>query len=454
MAISLPRRTTSSLRGAKERNDGFDEHRIEHDLAPAVEFSEVSKRFILQHDRPRSFQELAISFLKGNGRREEFWALRDISFAVPRGQSIAVIGQNGAGKSTLLKLIARILEPTDGRLTVNGRVSALLELGAGFHPDLTGRENIYLYSSILGLSRREIVQRFNAIVTFAEMERFIDVPVKYYSSGMYVRLGFAVAIHVDPDILLIDEVLAVGDEAFQQRCLDAIHRFRLQGKTIVFVSHDLAAVQNLCDRVIWLEKGRIHEEGPAYEVIDRYLRYVHRKEQADFPPASFPNERGDGGETGELRKRWGTREVEITGVRFLDGSGRERQIFFTSEPLTARIHYKAHRRIEQPVFGVAVYRSDGLHVSGPNTRFSGYPIEHIEGEGEIDYTIVSLPLLEGTYEFSVACYDQMLQHAYDHQHRLYTFRVRTGRLHERFGLIYTPCRWEHRPLAVDHPVKV
>ena len=400
---------------------------------PAVHFERVSKKFVTHHERPRSFQEMVVNLFR-SGQREELWALRDVSFTVERGAALGIIGPNGSGKSTVLKLISRILEPTSGKITVDGRVSALLELGAGFHPDLTGRENIYLNGSLLGLSRREMDAQFDRIVEFAELERFIDMPVKHYSTGMTMRLGFAVAIHVQPEILLVDEVLAVGDQSFQARCLDKISELRSQGVTILFVSHNLEAVRDLCDQTLWLEGGRLQAHGPTEQVIDLYLEWVTAGEEARLTA-----QHGEG-----VGERWGSGEVEIVDVRFLDRDGRERHVFRTGEPMVACIRYVAHRRIENPVFGVAIHRSDGLHVNGPNTKFAGYPIEFVEGEGEIRYIIESLPLLEGTYQFSATCYDYACVHPYDHHHRMYTFRVQRGEVREEFGVFYIPSRWEHR----------
>ncbi len=244
-------------------------------MSAAVVLDKVSKRFILHHQKPRSFQEALVNlFHRRNGTKEEFWALRDVSFEVLEGESLGIIGRNGSGKSTILKLITRILEPTAGRISVSGRVSALIELGAGFHPDLTGRENIYLNGSILGLSRKEMNRKFDEIVAFSELERFLDTPVRHYSSGMYARLGFSVAINVDPDILIIDEVLAVGDEAFQRKCLDKIEGFRRQGRTVILVTHDLSAVSRLCDRAIWLAEGRIVGEDAPSSVIPAYMEAI------------------------------------------------------------------------------------------------------------------------------------------------------------------------------------
>lgn len=241
-------------------------------MSAAIQFDHVSKKFILHHERARSFQELAIGLFRRNNRSyEEFWALRDVSFTVAPGETVGIIGPNGAGKSTILKLIARIIKPSSGRIAVRGRVGALLELGAGFHPDLTGRENIYLNGSIMGLSRAEIRRRLDDIISFAELERFIDVPVKHYSSGMLVRLGFSVAVHTYPEILLIDEVLAVGDAAFQRKCIERIISIKKSGSTILFVSHDMEAIQMLCDRALWLNNGYLMADDVPSVVISKYL---------------------------------------------------------------------------------------------------------------------------------------------------------------------------------------
>jgi ABC-type polysaccharide/polyol phosphate transport system ATPase subunit len=404
-------------------------------LSAAIRFERVSKRFILHRERPRSFQELAVNlFRRSNGSREEFWALRDASFAVEQGETVGIIGPNGAGKSTVLKLISRIIEPTSGRTEVHGRVGALLELGTGFHPDLTGRENIYLNGSILGLSRTQIRHKLDDMVAFAELERFIDVPVKHYSSGMYVRLGFSVAVHTEPQILLVDEVLAVGDQAFQAKCLDCIARMREQGATILLVSHGLDSVRRLCQRAIWLDQGQVQAIGPADDVVTAYLSSIWEN------PGIHLLARGDVAGRG---KRWGSGEATITKVEFLDSAGRIRRVFQTGDPFVARIHYCAHRPIRTPAFGVAIYREDGSHVAGPNTVQSGCDIDVIDGEGTVDYVIESLPLLSGRYEFTAAIYDHNSIHPYDHQHRAYTFNVEIGATLETEGLVRIPCRWVH-----------
>ena len=253
-------------------------------MTTAIHFENVSKRFMLQHERPRSFQEVFVHRFR-RASKSEFWALRNVSFEVKQGETVGLIGANGSGKSTVLKLTSRIIEPTSGRITVSGRLSALLELGAGFHPDLTGRENIYLNGSILGLSRRDMARKFDDIVAFADLGQFIDMPVRSYSSGMHMRLGFSVAIHVDPEILLVDEVLAVGDQAFQAKCFRKIEELQREGVTIVLVSHDLDEVNRLCDWVMWLANGELKALGPSVEVTARYRAQAGEARPVAVSPA-------------------------------------------------------------------------------------------------------------------------------------------------------------------------
>jgi len=402
----------------------------------SVRFANVSKRFILRHERPHSFQEMVLRLFDPRRRDsfDELWALQDVSFTVEPGETVGLIGPNGSGKSTALKLMARILEPTSGSIKARGKVSTLLELGAGFHPDLTGEENIYLNGSILGLGRKEIARKFDQIVAFAGLGDFIDTPVKHFSAGMYVRLGFAIAAHIEPEILLIDEVLAVGDMAFQIKCWDKITELQEEGITIVLVSHDLDAVQKLCSRVVWLDHGQVRAKGAAEEIAAQYCNAV----LASLAGRSKPKRSiADGG------RRWGTGEAEILGVEFLDGKGDSHRTFRTGEAMVARIRYRTYKRLDRPTFGIAIYRSDGVHINGPNTRLSDYDIDHIEGEGFIDYWVDALPLLPGIYQFSAAIYDYESIHPYDHHHRLYTFVVQPGGTMEHEGLLHIACRWEH-----------
>lgn len=446
-----------------------------------IKFSKVSKRFILHHERPRSFQDVLVSLfgLRSLSKRgvamprpsnEEFWALRDVNFSIYAGEAVGIIGENGSGKSTTLKLISRILEPSTGSVSVRGKVSALLELGTGFHPELTGRENVFLNGSLLGLSRKEMASRYDAIVDFSEIGEFIDTPIKHYSSGMVMRLGFAVAINVDPDILLTDEVLAVGDEAFQRKCLDYIAKLRRRGVTIVFVSHALEAVRSLCSRAIWLDHGRMIADGPAGQVVDQYLTYENEKHaerlkagQESRPPNTttaasrpqpmttpLPDEDEDEGlpaeHDGPLPSIRTTPiespDVKITGVTFLDGSGEPSQVFYTGQPITIRLHFNARARVEDPVFGLALYTENGTHINGPNTRFSGLVIPAIEGTGYADYHAEQLPLMAGRYFVTVAVTGREFTNILDHQHRASSFVVQpTPQVAERAGLVLIPAEW-------------
>lgn len=402
----------------------------------AISFDHVSKAFTLRHEQPRSFLEAVTRFPSRSrpSRNERLWALQDISFEVASGETVGLIGSNGAGKSTALKLISRIIEPTSGQVSAKGQVSALLELGAGFHPDLTGRENVYLNGSILGLNRREVSQRLESIVEFAELSRFIDIPVRNYSSGMLMRLGFAVATSFQPDVLLIDEVLAVGDLAFQAKCLQRIAQMQGRGVTILFVSHSLDQVRRLCHRAIWLDQGQVQAVGPAAEVVVEYLSRSWKSETIQML--------GEGDAAGRGR-RWGSGDVVITRVEFRDGAGKSCRVFRTGEPFVARIYYRAHQPVRKPAFGVAIYREDGTHVNGPNTAQSGFGIDVIDGEGAVDYVVDALPLLSGRYEFTAAIYDYHSVHPYDHRHRAYTFEVQPDATMEKEGVVHIACRWEH-----------
>jgi lipopolysaccharide transport system ATP-binding protein len=403
----------------------------------AIRLDRVSKRFILRREQTRSFQELLLNVLhrKTGERRKEFWALQDVSLEIARGETVGLIGPNGAGKSTILKLISRIIEPTSGRIDIRGRVEALLELGAGFHPDLTGRENIYLNGSILGLSRAQIRRRLGEIVAFAELEPFIDTPVRHYSSGMYVRLGFSVAVHTDPEILLVDEVLAVGDAAFQQKCLDKISEFKRESRTVLFVSHNLYLVQQFCKRAIWLEKGEIQRMGPVDQVIASYAAAVTERLQAELDlrntRSAAATHRGD---------------LHIRDVIIVDAKGKPSWILQSGEPMCIRILYEATERVEKPVFSILIHRSDGVYISSTNT-YSIDPTEigAILGRGELVVNIDELDLYGGDYLLSVGAYvepDPPYWSAPAHfLDKRYSFRVLSpGGSH---GVVVLPARWEH-----------
>jgi lipopolysaccharide transport system ATP-binding protein len=434
-----------------------------------IEFERVSKYFTLDSQRPSSFQETLIHAFRG--RRDPqgsgLWALQDVSFAVRPGESVAFIGVNGSGKSTVLKLISRVITPTQGGVVVRGRVTALLELGAGFHPDLTGRENIDLNGSILGLSRTNIRRQFDEIVTFSELDRFIDVPVRSYSSGMLMRLGFAVATAFQPDILLIDEVLAVGDQAFQDRCIHRIADIQHRGATIVLVSHDLDSVRRLCRRAIWLHEGQLQGDGPTEQIASRYLTRLwaesREADEEEGPRArdteggadtvAAPGEQGGAGAepaagvgdaTREAPPRWGSGEVRIEKVELLNAAGEATQVFQSGSGFRVRMWYNAPQRIERPAFGIGLYDELGNRINGPNTMWSDAPIEFVQGRGLVDYVADAFPLLPGRYDLTVAVYDEFVVHPYDHWHRMLTFTVIPGEFERQDGLCYIPCRWDHR----------
>ena len=326
------------------------------------------------------------------GRRSrytELWALRGVDLEVAPGESIGIIGENGSGKSTLLKLLAGIIPPHQGTVEVAGRVASMLELGAGFHPDFTGRENVFMNAAIQGLSRRQVAARMDAIVAFSELEAFIDNPVRTYSSGMYTRLGFAVASHVDSDVLLLDEVLAVGDEAFQRKCLGRVFEYRRAGGTVVFVSHDAEAIEQVCDRAILLEHGELAAEGTTADVLATYRRSL----------ASG----GSGADAGNSASgdEWGTRRAVITAVRTIGPDG-ETDRFTSGSPMRIDVEFSAPSRIAAPVFGIEIRGIDGTLCYGTNTRRDTYAVDHVQGSGTASFAIPELPLHEGRFLLTVA----------------------------------------------------
>jgi ABC-type polysaccharide/polyol phosphate transport system ATPase subunit len=387
---------------------------------------------------------------------ERFEALRGVSFNVKTGQTLGIIGENGSGKSTMLKILAGISKPTSGSIVTNGRISALIELGAGFHPEISGRENVFINGVILGLTRKEIQEKYQEIVQFAELEEFIDHPVKGYSSGMFMRLGFSIAINVNPDILLIDEVLSVGDASFVPKCLDKINEFRRNGKTIIFVSHDLSTVERICDDVIWLKKGQVEMRGYPKRVVDAYLEYVgskdesksqlqHEKEEKDAQKnvakkdeANTPlqNEKN---EQQKQENRWGGREIEISNVKMFDGSGREKYIFKADEPLAIEFDVQAAGSENDFVFGIGIYNSEGISCYGSNTLLDDFSAQSISGSGKVRLAIPSLGLINGTYFLDVAVHKRD-GYPFDYHHFQYTFRV-TSSYHD-VGITRIAHNWE------------
>lgn len=405
----------------------------------AIRFEDVSKRFALHQQRSRSFQEALIRLAPwrrtNQNASEEFWALRHVSFEIETGETVGLIGPNGVGKSTALKLVSRILEPTSGHIEVHGRVGALLELGAGFHPDLTGRENVYLNASMMGLSRQEVDRRFDEIVAFSELEPFIDVPVKHYSSGMYVRLGFAVAVHTDPEILLVDEVLAVGDAAFQRKCMDKILALKREGRVIVLVSHDMDLVQSLCHRLIWFEGGSVRAIGETNHVIVEYMREVAGAAATEL---SRKNRK--------ILEEGGEKKLRITEVFLLNTEDEQTWSFDSGENVRVCIRYEAIGVIERPVFSILIHRSDGLYVTTTNTyNIDPFEFGPIQGNGELTVDIATLMLYEGNYLLSVGAYYQpdppYWANPADFLDKEYTFHVHSAK--GRHGIWVLPATWQH-----------
>ncbi len=359
-----------------------------------------------------------------------FWAVRGVDFEIPEGEIVGVIGRNGAGKSTLLKLISRITEPTEGEIELAGRVRSLLEVGTGFHPELTGRENIFMNGAILGMTRSEIVRKFDAIVDFAEVEEFIDTPVKHYSSGMYLRLAFAVAAHLEPEILIVDEVLAVGDAAFQKKCLGKMGEVSKQGRTVLFVSHNMVAVEKLCTRGIVMDKGRVVFDGIAHDAIASYL-------------AASENDLGQ-----DLRnsgRRTGTGKARVTRYEVFSSEGK---VIRAGEPFTIRLHFECRERVRRPAFAISVLTRSGLNLFTIFTTDLDYHIAEISGEGFIDLQIHSPNLMAGVYILHFGIADKVESEWYDHVQDKAELEIEaadvygSGKLRgASFSVLFYNCTW-------------
>lgn len=391
----------------------------------AVEVHDLSKRFRIYTHRNQSLKAALLH--GGRGSHEDFWALTDIDFSIPEGKTFGLLGHNGSGKSTLLKCIAKILSPDKGSVTANGRIAAMLEVGSGFHPELSGRENIYLNGAILGMTRREIDAKFDDIVGFSGVEDFIDQPVKNYSSGMYVRLGFSVSIHVEPEILLVDEVLAVGDMDFQERCMAKFREFREAGRTVVVVSHGLEQMRTFCDEAAWLHKGKLVDVGAAASIIDRYSGKV--KDQGEDPGEAY---------------RFGTGEVQITRLELLDSEGASLESLSTGDPIRVRLHYRCSQAMERPVFGCSMETREGFVVWGLHGMDAGFCPERLEpGEGSIDVVIPKMMLRPNRYFVSAAIQPSTLVGVVDSIQRPVSFEVVPGPLMESGGVVSLGARFEN-----------
>lgn len=382
----------------------------------------------------RTLKGATLEFFKSKKESTPFWGLREISFEVRKGEILGVVGVNGSGKTTLLKVLSRVLEPDRGQVQVNGRVCPLLELGTGFEPELSGAENVYLNAAILGIKKRDIQKRFQSIVEFAELQDFIDTPMKHYSSGMKMRLGFAVAIHGDPEVLLIDEGLAVGDLAFQKKCIDAILELKNKGITIVYVSHTMDSIKHLCNSAIWLHNGQMQAAGDVSTVVDGYLEASDKKEKQQM------EDKWEKVQT-VIDPEQKPRDVEVKEVAFLDGNRRPTNLYNPFDKMIVEIHFLARSKISNPIFGIAIHRLDGIHICGPNTRECEYPLDYIEGEGTVEFCIPSLRLLSGIYLFTVGIFDSAHIHSYDYKDRAFRFEVKRNNLKGHRGLVAMEYQW-------------
>ena len=443
-----------------ERNDLSAEHNA-HSVEYALDIVGLRKEFVrrTRGGRPgRAGYTTIKSALLNIFRRESdaprqiTRAIDDLTIRIPQGSSVGIIGRNGSGKSTFLKLVTGIYKPTAGTIAVNGRVAALIELGAGFHPDFTGRENLFLGGVMLGLTRAEISARFEAIVRFAELEAVIDDPVRTYSSGMFMRLGFSLAVHTDPDVLIIDEVLAVGDAAFVAKCKDKISELRRAGKTLILVSHDLDAVERWCDEAVWLHAGEVRDRGEPRRVIDHYRSFIERGEEAELqrsqpaapepapiaaPHAEIPTPPADAA-------RWGSREIEITGVRLVDGAGESRLLFHTPDPVRLEIDYRVREAVGDVVFGIGIHRLDGVAAFGTNTDIERVALPPLGGAGTVVCEFERLGLLAGTYRLDAAAH-RTDGYPFDYHQGALRFSVRST--HNQVGVYEPAHRWTVRVQA-------
>lgn len=401
---------------------------------PAIVVDGVRKSYRIYQRQETS---LKAAILRGRrGVYDEFAAVDDISFEIPKGQAVGIVGRNGAGKSTLLKLLARIIEPDEGRIAIDGRLSALLEVGAGFHPDYTAIENIFLSGAIYGIARKELAKRVDDIIAFAELERFAENPVKTYSSGMFARLGFSIAVNVDPEVLLVDEVLAVGDQSFQARCIDRMLEFRDAGKTLVLVTHDLGAVESFCERAIWIDNGRVREDALPHHVIRAYVADVNEQDEASA------RGRPSGAEVGPHTPAVEVHPVHLTAMSFTSTDGVEREVFSTGEPMRVRISYTARERQPDPICELEIERHDGTHVATASTRDSGFTVASIgQGEGWFEWDLAAVTLTPGTYYFTPRILERSGMHSYDEHPRWFRIRVHTGTLRERRGVAILDGSW-------------
>ena len=408
----------------------------------AIEIRDVTKRFRRYNDRRTNIKEIFSARRTRAKRYDDFWALKGISLDIPRGKTFGLIGHNGSGKSTLLKLVAGIHRPTAGSIVSHGRISAMLELGAGFHPEMSGRDNIYLNGSILGMTRRQIDAAMDKIIEFSGLEEFIDTPVKVYSSGMYVRLGFAIAVNLDPEILIVDEVIAVGDEEFQRRCFDHLYELRRKGVTIVLVTHSLGLVADLCDEAAWLDGGTLRAVGRSRDVVDQYLAAVNRREAESGEEGGDSSASTDDSEG--VTPRRGSGEVRVAKVEFLDDQGHARPFVTTGSRCTVRLTYRSETPLPSVTFGLGFTSESGVQVAGPNSGYGEAAFTVPQGTGHVDFVVEDLPLQPGEFLLSTAVVDK--GHVYDYLDRAFVLKVRADDVTEP-GLVKLTGQWSLRSLT-------
>ena len=420
-------------------------------MTESISIEGLSKRYVLGALRKENqLRDQLVHLMKApfskRTQQEVLWALRDVSFSAQQGEVIGIIGRNGAGKSTLLKILAKITHPTSGKVRTRGRVAALLEVGAGFHEELTGRENIFLNGSIMGMKKKEVDAKLDAIVEFSGMERFLDTPIKRYSSGMRSRLGFAVAAHLEPDVLIVDEVLAVGDAVFQKKCMTAMHDLHGGGRTVLFVSHNMAAVESLCSRGIWIAQGQVQLDGPMREVIDAYM-------------GSFASVDSASQSLVDAEGRQGTGEIRFTKVEFRSPSGDLQTVTRCGSPIVVRLHYHANEPIPRPAFSFRMLTEVGALVTDTGTWIHGLDIPLVPaGDGYLDLEIDALNVMAGRYYFSLKLDSCVETRIYDGlEHAIYLdveeapIYGQSRRIDGRFGMVFFPQRWHLEGIGSGAP---
>jgi ABC-type polysaccharide/polyol phosphate transport system ATPase subunit len=412
---------------------------------PVIRVRDVHKDFKLYRRRETTLKEVVLR--RRRGVYERFPALDGVSFDVPAGQVLGIVGRNGSGKSTVLKLLARILTPNGGTIETEGRVAAMLEVGAGFHPEYTAVENIFLSGAIYGLRQADLERRVDAILAFSELERFAGNAVKTYSSGMYARLGFAIAMNVDADILLIDEVLAVGDKSFQARCLDRMLEFRDAGKTIVLVTHDLHAIESVCDRALWIDAGKLVGDGQPRQVVGAYVDAVNRSDE-EWGVRMRP-EQVDPLAHAPLNPAV---PIVLEQMTFEGEDGVERDVFANGESIRVRVHYVANDHVRAPICEIKVERHDGTVVTTASNIIGGRPFGEVwQGTGYFEWRIEDLPLTPGTYHFTPSLIDQTGAHVLDVHPRWHQIRVHEGAYRERAGVVALRSSWSHEEVSIVIP---